>query len=73
MNDVTGQLALDFTQDKCEKISTDDSGWETLYKEIANQQYWHLSYPESGNHGGGEPLVSTITKKAAAKKFNVQL
>ena len=72
MNDLTGRLALEFTQDKCEKITFDDSGWETLYKEIGTQQYWHLSYPESGNHGGGEPLVSIIKKADAVKKFNVQ-
>lgn len=38
-------------------IATDDDGWMVLYKDMKDNRYWELSYPDSGEHGGGAPML----------------
>ena len=43
------------------KISSDNSGWSTLYLDSRNDNYWELTYPESGMQGGGPPKLEKVT------------
>jgi hypothetical protein len=71
MNQFTGSQAISFLETNCIKITTDESGWEVLYKEKPSNKYWVLTYPNSEVHGGGEPLVSPLPNEEVKLKFNV--
>lgn len=42
------------------KIKTDSSGWNIIYQDPNDNRYWELSYPNSGQHGGGAPILKNI-------------
>ncbi len=71
MNQFTGPQAITFLEENCIKVTTNDSGWEILYKEKSSNKYWELTYPNSEVHGGGEPLVSPVAIEDVKLKFNV--
>jgi hypothetical protein len=71
MNEFTGLQAISFIETNCIKITTDESGWEVLYKEKFSNKYWVLTYPNSETHGGGVPLVSPLSGEEVKLKFNV--
>jgi hypothetical protein len=51
------------------KITTDDSGWDTLYQDPNDKRYWELVYLESEMHGGGPPTLRHI--KNQLQKYNL--
>jgi len=51
-------------------ISTDESGWETLFQDPKDKRLWVLFYPQSELHGGGPPSLRLISEKEAKLKFN---
>ncbi|MEH6347469.1 MAG: Imm27 family immunity protein [Bermanella sp.] len=71
MNKLTGSQAITFLEKNCIKVTTDESGWEILYKEKSSNKYWELTYPNSEMHGGGEPLVSPVAIEDVKLKFDV--
>ncbi|WP_299775903.1 Imm27 family immunity protein [uncultured Pseudoteredinibacter sp.] len=60
-----------FLNKYCDKVATDESGWEILYRAKSTQEYWVKTYPNSEQHGGGKPVVVNISKEAAEAKFGV--
>lgn len=53
------------------KVTTDKSGWNTLYQDPEDKRYWELTYRDSELQGGGAPLLTNITKEDAILKFNL--
>ncbi len=53
------------------KITSDNTGWETLYFNKATKQYWVQSYQNSESHGGGQPQLQQVSELVAKKKFDV--
>jgi hypothetical protein len=53
------------------EISEDESGWNKLYQDPEDKRYWELSYPESEMHGGGAPLLKSLSLNEAKKKYRV--
>lgn len=54
------------------KITTDESGWITLYKDPKDGRYWELTYLDGHFHGGGPPSLINITEKEAKEKFSLK-
>lgn len=52
-----------------QRITTDSSGWETLYKDPHDGRYWELIYPQSELHGGGPPTLRYISDESAKSKY----
>jgi len=52
-----------------EKIGSDDSGWDTLFRDPGDGRLWELTYPSSGLHGGGPPRLTVLTKEEARAKY----
>jgi hypothetical protein len=60
---IGGSLVADNTSRRIEflitnilvQVATDGSGWMVLCKDPRDSRYWELSYPDSGEHGGGVP------------------
>jgi len=53
------------------KIKTDESGWDTLFKDPSDNRYWELLYPDSEMLGGGPPLLQFISISDAKIKYNM--
>ena len=52
-----------------QKLGTDATGWDKLYRDPSDGRLWELWYPESGLHGGGPPRLTNISAEAARSKY----
>ena len=46
-----------------EKLATDSSGWEALYRDPRDGRFWERTYPQGEMHGGGPPQLSVVSVK----------
>lgn len=53
------------------RIATDASGWDTLYRDPLDGRYWELVYLESEMNGGGPPSLLYVDNGAARSKYGV--
>lgn len=53
------------------KLCADSSGWDILFQDPYDKRYWELTYPDSGIHGGGAPVLQCITDEMAISKYNI--
>ena len=54
---------------RLQRIGTDGSGWDTLYRDPRDGRLWEHSYPASHLHGGVPPVLRLIAPMAAAAKY----
>jgi hypothetical protein len=54
-----------------QKVTSDPSGWETLYRDPEDDRYWELTYPKSELHGGGPPQLRAVSVDEAREKYGV--
>jgi hypothetical protein len=74
---LNGRMWADPTTERIEvlvdrhlqKIATDWSGWETLYRDPQDGRYWEHTYPQSEMHGGGPPRLTNISFDEAKAKY----
>jgi Immunity protein 27 len=57
------------TSEVLERVCVDESGWETLYRDLKNNRQWLLYYPQSEIHGGGPPTLKVISDEEVRGKF----
>ena len=59
------------TLTKCylEKLGSDQTGWETLYRDPGDGRLWERSYPQSEMHGGGPPTLRIVDREQIATKY----
>ncbi|HEY6562783.1 MAG TPA: Imm27 family immunity protein [Polyangiaceae bacterium] len=43
-----------------DRIASDASGWDTLYRDPDDGRYWELIYEQSDMHGGGPPSLVQV-------------
>jgi hypothetical protein len=75
--DRGGRIEGDFTYDRIqwllaerlERVATDASGWDTLWRDGRDGPLWELSYPQSHLHGGGPPELILLTREAGRVKY----
>lgn len=51
------------------KVGRDESGWESLYMDPLDERLWELTYPESGQHGGGAPRLDCVSNELENRKY----
>jgi hypothetical protein len=51
------------------ELATDDTGWETLYRDPRDGRLWELTYPEGERHGGGPPRLTLVSTEQAMTKY----
>lgn len=51
------------------KLGHDQSGWAVLYRDPIDGRFWELTYPQSGNHGGGPPQLRCLTEAEVRTKY----
>jgi hypothetical protein len=47
---------------KLKKVGQDQSGWEVYYDDDRTGEHWVMDYPDSGQHGGGDPRLRRFPK-----------
>ena len=52
-----------------QKIASDPSGWESLYRDPNDGRYWELTYPQSEFQGGGPPQLKAMSSEEARQKY----
>jgi hypothetical protein len=67
-NEVTIRI-LWLIENDLKKITSDSSGWETLYVDLADNRLWELTYSQSQMHAGGPPSLINITRAEAKRKY----
>ncbi|MEZ0325338.1 MAG: Imm27 family immunity protein [Fimbriimonas sp.] len=53
-----------------EKLATDFSGWETLFRDPDSGLLWERTYEQSAYHGGGPPTLWRIEPSLAEEKYS---
>jgi hypothetical protein len=61
------------TGKRLERVGTDSSGWEVLYRDPRDGRLWEKTYPHSGCHGGGPPMLVAISEETAEAKYGAQI
>ena len=56
---------------RLERVATDASGWDTLYKDPRDGRMWELTYPRSEMHGGGPPSLTVVARDEASRRYEV--
>ena len=59
------------TSQYLERVATDASGWDKLYRDPEDGRYWELTYPQSEMHGGGPPRLTCLSREEAQTKYRV--
>ena len=58
-------------ESRLERLATDSSGWDTLYRDPRDGRLWEHTYPQSGMHGGGPPQLKVVSPESVAAKYRV--
>jgi len=69
LGDKACQRIKILTENYLEKIGTDSTGWETLFRDSEDGRLWKLTYPQSELHGGGPPAIHFVTFAQAKIEF----
>jgi hypothetical protein len=69
--DATCERIKDLVTSHLEKVTTDRSGWDTLYRDPEDGRYWELVYLHSEMHGGGPPSLILVEKDAIKEKYGI--
>ena len=59
----------DLVQNHLIRLGSDQSGWDTLYRDPDDSRLWERIYPQSALHGGGPPALRLISKDLARVKY----
>ncbi len=52
-----------------EKLGTDRTGWETLFRDSADGRYWERTYSQSESHGGGPQALRVLSDAQARERY----
>ena len=69
--DPTARRIDDLTNGYLVEVGRSTDGWSVLYKDPDDGRYWELTYPESASHGGGAPMLATVTVDEAKARYRV--
>lgn len=56
---------------RLEKIGSDPSGWDILFRDPRDGRLWERIFPESHLHGGGPPTLKVVSLAEAQAKYGV--
>jgi hypothetical protein len=53
------------------EIGLADGGWSVLYLDKLDGRYWEKTYPNSGQHGGGAPSLTHLSRSEVTEKYKI--
>jgi hypothetical protein len=59
------------TRDVLQRLGSDSSGWDVLYRDPDDGRLWELTFPGSDSEGGGPPRLAVIETGVARRKYGV--
>lgn len=76
---LDGKVVADFTCQRIRflikntliKLTTDESGWDTLYQDSKDGRYWEVIFLHSGWHGGGPEALRLLDANTAKQKYKL--
>ena len=68
---MEGNRAEEYLRINCVEITTDESGWITLFQDKLTKEFWLRTFPDSHLHGGGLPLLTLLSESDAKEKFQL--
>src|ERR1700735_4366271 len=63
--DETCERIQQLVRERLVKIATDNSGWQTLYRDPQDSRLWELTYPQGAMQGGGPPKLTCVSVQRA--------
>jgi len=57
------------THDYLVRITTDESGWDSLYQDPADGRFWEFFYPQGELQGCGPPTLRNLTPSEVKDKY----
>ncbi|MFP1130815.1 Imm27 family immunity protein [Asticcacaulis sp. W401b] len=51
------------------KLATSEDGWSELHYDDVTGRYFEKTYPESDQHGGGQPRFDEVSETFARQKY----
>lgn len=51
------------------QVAVHPSGWSTLFSDPTDGRLWQLTFPHSGQHGGGPPMLSVLEAEEAKAEY----
>lgn len=73
VGDATTARIEALIKDQLDKIGTDPTGWDTLYRHPRDGRYWELTFPESSLHGGGPPRLTRLSNDQVRDKYHIAI
>jgi hypothetical protein len=71
VGDATCKRIEQLTASELERLATDWSGWDTLYRDPRDDRLWEHTFPESAMHGGGPPVLTAVPFEYAVTKYDL--
>jgi hypothetical protein len=68
--DTTAERINQLVAEQLVKVAASTDGWSELFIDPNDRRLWELSYPDSGQHGGGPPLLRLLRPDEASQRFN---
>jgi hypothetical protein len=77
---VEGRISADETETRIQelirtelqRIATDSSGWEILFRDPCDGRLWELTRPQGEMHGGGPRRLHVIEPAEAGRKYKFE-
>ena len=69
--DAAAKRIAELTRTYLTKVAVNESGWETLYQDPTDLRFWELTYPHGEMHGGGPPMLKSLSVQEARSKYGV--
>jgi len=70
--DETERRIQELIRTELQRISTDSSGWEILFRDASDGRLWELTRPQSEMHGGGPRRLHVIDPAEAHRKYRFE-
>ncbi len=69
-NDVCEQIQT-LIREELDELARSADGWSILFIDNASSVHWELSYPNSGQHGGGPPMLTQVSFEKVKHKYQL--
>jgi Immunity protein 27 len=62
---------ISLTDTQLEKVADTADGWSTLLRDPQDERLWELTFPQSGEHGGGPKRLALISSDDARARYRL--
>lgn len=70
VSDETCERISKLVQGYLVRVGQDPFGWDTLYRDPADNRLWELIYPQGHLHGAGPPELRCLSMDEAKQKYD---